>query len=784
MNAPARGCVRFGTKAETLERLRPVLRGARILPLLTFSAAEWHSDRGAVLAQVAAAGWQDTALIVRSCARDEDGAGGTRAGRYLTVPQVRGGEALAQAIDRVFASYGNDDPREAVFLQPMLQDIALGGVAFSRDPSTGGPYFVVSYDDSSGRTDRVTSGTSNDIRTAYVYRQRPEAAPAPLAGVLALLRELERALDCDTLDIEFACTRSGELHLLQARRLQCTADAAVPANEHAAALERIHASLRARMQPHPYLHGARTVFGVMPDWNPAEIVGVRPRPLALSLYRELVTDSIWAYQRDHYGYRNLRSFPLLLSFAGLPYIDVRVSFNSFIPSDVPAELAERLAGHYLERLLATPSHHDKVEFEIILSCYSFDLPQRLAALAAHGFGAAERAALAGSLRRLTNAVIHGKRGLWRDEIGRIRELESRRATILAADLDPVARIYWLLEDCKRYGTLPFAGLARAGFIAVQLLRSMVATGILDAEAYGAFMASLDTVGSRMTRDFAALGREDFLARYGHLRPGTYDILAPRYDEQPERYFDWNAPRAAPARPPAAPFALSAQQESRCAAQLAAHGLETSVAELFHFLKAAIEGREYSKFVFTRSLSDALSLIKRVGADCGLDAEDCSYADIGFIRQAYISTEDPAQALADSIARGRREHALTRSICLPSLITSAQDVWSFHLPAAEPNYVTLGRASGPVASASERDLERLQGAILMIPSADPGYDWIFARGIAGFITMYGGANSHMAIRAVGLGIPAVVGAGEALYAAWARAGALEIDAAGRLVRILR
>ena len=41
----------------------------------------------------------------------------------------------------------------------------------------------------------------------------------------------------------------------------------------------------------------------MPDWNPAEIIGRRPTPLALSLYRELITDNIWALQRRDYGYK-------------------------------------------------------------------------------------------------------------------------------------------------------------------------------------------------------------------------------------------------------------------------------------------------------------------------------------------------------------------------------------------------------------------------------------------------------------------------------------------------
>lgn len=60
--------------------------------------------------------------------------------------------------------------------------------------------------------------------------------------------------------------------------------------------------------------GDKAIFGVMPDWNPAEIIGLRPKRLAFSLYKEIITDNIWAYQRDNYGYRDLRSHPLIHSF--------------------------------------------------------------------------------------------------------------------------------------------------------------------------------------------------------------------------------------------------------------------------------------------------------------------------------------------------------------------------------------------------------------------------------------------------------------------------------------
>ena len=48
---------------------------------------------------------------------------------------------------------------------------------------------------------------------------------------------------------------------------------------------------------------------------------------------------------------------------------------------------------------------------------------------------------------------------------------------------------------------------------------------------------------------------------------------------------------------------------------------------------------------------------------------------------------------------------------------------------------------------------------MIENADPGFDWIFSKNIAGLITKYGGANSHMAIRCAEFDIPAAIGCGE-------------------------
>ncbi len=533
-------------------------------------------------------------------------------------------------------------------------------------------------------------------------------------------------------------------------------------------------------RPHPYLHGSRAIFGVMPDWNPAEIIGVRPGPLSLSLYRELVTDAIWAYQRDNYGYQNLRSFPLLVSFHGLPYIDVRVSFNSFVPRDVPDDLAGRLVNYYIDRLLSEPQLHDKIEFEIIFSCYTLDLPKRIGKLAEHGFSAEDVAELSGALRRLTNRIIHGETALWRRDRAKIDLLAQRLGTIRNAELDKISRIYWLIEDCKRYGTLPFAGLARAGFIAVQMLQSFVEAGVLNAEEAATFMASVDTVGSRIGQDFAQLSKADFLARYGHLRPGTYDILSPRYDEAPDLYFDWSSAR--PKAPAALRFTLSIDQLRRIEQLLKEHELEIDVLSLIEFIKAGIEGREYAKFVFTQSLSDALSLIRQLGEDHGLSAEDCAYLNYDAIRTLYSESGSVREALLESVAHGRESYALTRNLVLPPVIASAGEVFAFHLPPNQPNFITRKSVTAPVVSVRDPP-ESFAGRILFVPSADPGFDWIFTRDIGGFVTQYGGANSHMAIRAGELGIPAVIGAGEALFQRWQTARTLCLDCTNQKVLVI-
>jgi phosphohistidine swiveling domain-containing protein len=383
------------------------------------------------------------------------------------------------------------------------------------------------------------------------------------------------------------------------------------------------------------------------------------------------------------------------------------------------------------------------------------------------------------LRDLTNRIVHSQDGLWRLDYSKIDKLNERREQLLASSADPLDRIYWLLEDAKRYGTLPFAGLARAGFIAVQMLKSFVAVGVFSQEDYDAFIGGVSTVSGQLSRDRVVLDKATFLARYGHLRPGTYDILSPRYDEAPDLYFDWS--QTLPAPDPVKPFALTLPQMREVAKLLKAHALESDPVGLFDFLQAGIELRELAKFHFSRNLSDALALINKVGRQWGFSTEDLAYCDIAVFKEAHVAAANPRELLSRSIEQGKARNAETVKISLPPLIAQPEDVWSFEWPETAPNFITQKQVVAAVSGCNDR--KRLSGAIVCIPNADPGFDWLFAYPISGLITAWGGANSHMAIRAGELGLPAVIGAGEILYRRWSEAQRLLIDCAGRRVEVL-
>jgi hypothetical protein len=306
--------------------------------------------------------------------------------------------------------------------------------------------------------------------------------------------------------------------------------------------------------------------------------------------------------------------------------------------------------------------------------------------------------------------------------------------------------------------------------------------VLSKENYRDFMESISTVSSQMIFDHDATTKIEFLDKYGHLRPGTYDILSPRYDVKPETYFSWETSSEKNTITRKKTFFLTKRQKCLIDEMLCSNGIHTDAVNLLDFIRNTIELREKAKFDFTRSLSEAMLLIEKVGADNGLALEELSYSNVGAFRELYISASSVKEVLLQSIENGKAHYEDTLRLSLPPLITQPDDIFSFAWPEAVPNYITQKKVIAPVTTSIEK--EKVTNNIVCIPNADPGYDWIFSYPIAGFITAWGGANSHMAIRAGEQQVPAVIGAGEVLFHQWSSSKKLMIDCAEQRVQIIQ
>ncbi len=785
----------FGTKAETLWNLKSLVKDVLIPDIYYFSQEQWSASKMAILD--ATYEKFDTGLLaVRSSALAEDGAENSMAGAFLSKLNVNSANRteLETAIDEVVQSM-TGNPRDQVLIQPMVGEIEVGGVIMTFDMVHGAPYYCIDFDDESGRTDAVTSGNGVH-KSLFVYRDADNSMikSARVASFIRLARELESICKCAALDIEFGMNKAGQLFLFQVRRI------ALARNWHPVTERRVKRQLAhvenflldcTKRQDR--VLGNRTILAIMPDWNPAEIIGTTPRPLAASLYRDLITKAIWCRARASMGYRSLGDAELMVIINSHPYIDVRNSFNSFLPAQLPNNVGEKLVNAWLDRLEAFPEFHDKVEFEVVPTCLDFTFFEDFKARYPNVLDEEEfetfRAALAQLTRdSLTPSTLNSlDRALWSSAT--LEKLELPRVDDMEG-YSHLARANFLLTQCRELGTYSFAVVARHAFIAEALLRSSVRRGALTEERLSEFKRSIRTISGSMLEEYAQvcagqLPRKSFYQKYGHLRPGTYEITSLRYDERDDLFLD---AMPTPVAITNSEFVLTPSECDAIDTLLFEAGLNVLTAkQLMSHAGKAIAGRESVKFVFTRSLSDALSEVLRWGEAHGLSRDDLSYLDWPKINSclSHPVMDDVDRHYLDIAETARRSMSAAHAFRLGHIIFGARDIYVATLNRSVPNFVGLGAASGPVVQleANTPTTVNIKDRVICIENADPGFDWIFTKNPSALITRFGGANSHMAVRCAEFGLPAAIGCGDQIYLRVVQAGSVELNCAEKILRPL-
>jgi phosphohistidine swiveling domain-containing protein len=194
----------------------------------------------------------------------------------------------------------------------------------------------------------------------------------------------------------------------------------------------------------------------------------------------------------------------------------------------------------------------------------------------------------------------------------------------------------------------------------------------------------------------------------------------------------------------------------------AHGFKEIDHKLFfEYLSKSIAGREYGKFIFTKSVSLILEIIASFGAKINLDRDTLSHIPIERLLTIFenASKENFRDIIKNESLLNEETHKVSSAIRLPQILSDFEGIHVIPFQSIQPNFITSLKVIGDCLIIDKNSASDLNGKIILIEGADPGYDWIFNFNISGLVTMYGGANSHMAIRCAEFSIPAAIGCGE-------------------------
>ena len=163
-----------------------------------------------------------------------------------------------------------------------------------------------------------------------------------------------------------------------------------------------------------------------------------------------------------------------------------------LPFKLDPKISEKLINFYLKKFKKI-FLHDKIEFDLIHSSLNFSTNNIL------------NEQLKNNFKKKVNSI---KKNLL--EISKLTfkkffrikkrfEKDIRFHKIKNSKMYMIDKIYWFIEDCKRFGTYPFAGFARCGFVAISFLKSMIENNIITSNEKDLFLKSITNITSYLQK---------------------------------------------------------------------------------------------------------------------------------------------------------------------------------------------------------------------------------------------------------------------------------------------
>jgi phosphohistidine swiveling domain-containing protein len=740
-----------GTLAQLHQAGYPVPDGFVILPS-AFADDELKPDAwGQAQARLARMRQpdEDTTFAVRSSALSEDSALASFAGEFETVLDVRTDDEIREAIHTVRKSRlservqayskakGIDTAHEIAVVVQQLVPADLSGVLFTADPVTG-DRSTMTGDFVQGLGDRLVSGEA-DAQSFTLQRPKGTySGPAELERHARKLYQMASRLETDLgapQDIEWAICQ-GKLHLLQSRPI----------------------TTLAAFDP------------ILGDWNETRV----EESLWIDnggIYPEVMTPSSISVWADWFQQARVAGHSVMGFIGNRLYVNYSITYT-------------------LLRKLMRKSHEDAVVVMEIragrlpagadvdtlpLSLWTF-VKELVPAMVK---GLSKQRRIKGNYAQLVRTATERCQQVSE----KIRETTqpAELASLWQSDIAPLFDdMINLLDGTNDDYFNPFEALHRS----LRNLLDREEASVLLSTLSGGRRAELATMGAITDLAKVANGemsREQYTLLYGHRHPNENELAEPRPKEDPS----WLDKRLEDSRKsPANVEALmhKADTEFEAAWQEFQAGYPKQARNVEGYVEnftSALHRRETIRVDVTRTIGVMRDWFLRAGELTGLGD------DIFFLTYQEVIDVLGADASATAYIRTRREHYAKLAALPPYPVAISGRFDPLHW-AADPHRRTdyydaraplpelvsasdtitgvagsAGRVEGVVRFlASVEEGNQLQpGEILLASTTNVGWTPLFPKAAA-VITDIGAPLSHAAIVARELGIPAVVGCGDA------------------------
>lgn len=770
------------SKSETLIYLNKVIsdKHLSILDQISFSKREYLIDKKKILKKIKKK-FKKQRVIIRSSGYREDKKV-SLAGKYKSFLNINvNSKFLELNIEEMFLDL--KDLKDNIFIQKYISNTDFAGVLFTRDVDNLSPYYVLNCDYSK-KTNLVTSGSYNPTMEVHnIYKYSVKKYPKKFYNLLNIVKKIEKVFPNNLLDIEFA-KKGNKIFIFQCRSLKTKLK--ITKNDNLdLEIQNVSKKIKKVFLRNPTLIGNSSLLSNMADWNPAEMIGAKSTIFSSTLYMTLITNEVWATQRSLYGYKDVRPNPLMINIGQYNYIDIRTDLNSFLPHNLDEKISKKLISFYLNKLKKNNYLHDKIEFKLIPTCYQSDLKNYFKNV----LNKKEILIYEKKLSDLTSKIINPKFNTINKELDLIKKLQIESKKIYDSNLSEIQKIFLLINICQKYGTLPFAGLARCSFISKKIFNNLIEENIIKNIRSEKFFSSIKTVINEINIDLFKLKnkrikKKFFLEKYGHLRPSTYSISNLSYREKINYYFDINKIQQNNIKNDF--FKFTKNEIQKINIWLKKNKLEFNAKELIKFTKQSVYFREKAKFEFTKTIDQLFQIIIFFLNKYGIKRNDIEFLDLQVLLNAmtHLDHKELRLIVKDNINHNKKELNITNKISLPDLIVSDDDCYHHSIKSMRGNYITNKILIGQIYDL-KKNLKKLdlKNKIVFIENADPGYDFIFNYNIKGLITMYGGPNSHMSIRCNELNIPAVIGIGKKEFYEIKKNTRIELNCLEKNIRII-